>query len=40
MVFGFGSAVTAVAPMYQCAEMASTARGYAPAAPMGRHAAV
>src|SRR4051812_26111490 len=40
MVRGFAIAVTAVALMYQCAEMTRMARGRGTAAPNARHAAV
>jgi len=40
MVFGSGCAVTAVALMYQCAEIARMARGTGMVAPNARHASV
>jgi hypothetical protein len=40
MVRGLLIAVSAVAPMYQCAEIASTARGRGNALPRARQAAV
>jgi hypothetical protein len=40
MVRGRSMAVTAVAPIYQCAEITSTARGRGSASPSARHARV
>lgn len=40
MVRGLAIAVTAVAPMYQCADTTRSARGFGSLVPMSRHAFV